>query len=389
VGSSGPAPAIWLLEGLGAGPLVAGRGDLNPVLLDDLAPGSHGSGLPAGLLEWAGSLAAAVAAVSGWLTGIDLGASAAAVAAWVRLPEVVSVGMRPSDPIPFGGDWLHADVSAGDDTETFETCLSTLPARTTAAEAAATAQQWRLAVCDYRAYRSEPPAHPLSVSGGDVAAGRGLRVLDLSAMWAGPMATALLQSIGVTVVKVEPEFRPDGFRSHPDLFDALNAGKQIVGLDLRRQTDRDELIRLAGESDVVFDTFSPRVMPNFGFDSQLSGATRVAMPAFGPGPERNWVAYGTGVHAVSGLGDVGDGTFAAGAVSYPDPLGGLTAALGISAALAGRHLGHPVGRVDTSLSAAVQPLLSRRPDRRLLTRPDQDQPRLELRRVFHRIQNLF
>ena len=389
MGNSGPAEAVWLLEGLGAGPVRSGRGDLNPVLLDDRAPGSHESGLPAGLLEWAGSLAAAVAAVSGWLTGSDLGASAAAVAAWMRLPEVVSAGMRPSDPIPFGGGWLHADVSAGDDAESFQTCLSTLPPGTTAAQAAATAQQWRLAVCDYRPYRAGPPVHPLSVSGGDVAPGRGLRVLDLSAMWAGPMATGLLQSVGVTVLKLEPEFRPDGFRSDPALFEALNAGKQIVRLDLRQQADRDELIRLAGECDVVFDTFSPRVMPNFGFDGQLSGATRVAMPAFGPGPERNWVAYGTGVHAVSGLGDLGDGSFAPAAVSYPDPLGGLTAALGISAALAGRCLGHPVGRIDTSLSAAVQPLLSRRPDPHLLTRSAQEVAGLQLQRIFHRIQNLF
>jgi hypothetical protein len=378
-----------LLEGLGAGPVKAGRGDLNPVLLDDLPAGSHETGLPAGALEWAGSLAAAVSAVGGWLTGIDLGASAAAVAAWVRLPEVLSVGMRPSDPIPFGGGWLHADVSAGEDAGTFETCLATLPSGANAAQAAATAQEWRLAVCDYRPYRPSPSVHPLTVSDGDVAAGRGLRVLDLSAMWAGPMATALLQSIGVTVLKVEPGFRPDGFRSEPALFDALNAGKQIIDLDLRQRADRDELMRLAGECDVVFDTFSPRVMPNFGFDGWLAGASRVAMPAFGPGPEGNWVAYGTGVHAVSGLGDLGNGTFAPGAVSYPDPLGGLTAALGIATALAGRCLGHPVARVDTSLHSAVQPLLAGRADPALLTTFPPGPSGLEWRRIFHRIQNLF
>jgi hypothetical protein len=377
------------LEGLGAAPVGVGRGDLNPVLLDDLPAGPHEAGLPAGALAWAGSLAAAVAAVGGWLTGIDLGASAAAVAAWIRLPGVVSVGMRPRDPISFGGGWLHADVSAGDDAHTFETCLSTLPEGTSASMAAAAAQEWRLAVCDYRPYRPAPRVHPLSVSPGGVAAGRGLRVLDLSAMWAGPMATALLQPFGVNVVKVEPGFRPDGFRADPALFDALNAGKQIVDLDLREPADRDELLRLAGECDVVFDTFSPRVMPNFGFGDRLAGATRVAMPAFGCGPERDWVAYGTGVHAVSGLGDLGNGSFAAGSVSYPDPLGGFVAALGIAAALASRRLGHGVARVDTSLAAAVQPLLSRVPDSRQLNEVATSPLGLSIEGIFPRIQNLF
>ena len=60
------------------------------------------------------------------------------------------------------------------------------------------------------------------------------------------------------------------------------------------------------------------------------------MPVFPPGPRRHWVAYGTGVHAASGLGDVGGGGFAAPAVSYPDPLGGITAAFAALCAAVGR-----------------------------------------------------
>ena len=356
---------------------------MRPALLDPLPPGRYASGLPAGVLEHCTGLALALGALAGRpVAGL-------AVAIQVRLPEVMAAAyrspdrMRPAPPRPVaGGGWLHADLGSPGDEATLDVLRATLPASATAGEVATGAQEWRLPVCDYRPRR--PSGSPWWFEAGPVTsvAGRPPRVLDLTNMWAGPLATWLLASLGWSVTKVEPSFRPDGFRAldgrgiHPDgrpcdpgrdsaMWNALNQGKEIVDLDLRRDSDRDRFVQLAAASDVVIDSFSPRVMPNFELPLP-DGPVYVSMPAFPPGPMRDWVAYGTGIHAVSGLGDVGDGRFTAPAVSYPDPVGGFTAALAAAAAVIARERGAPLGRVECSLLGAVQPLLEWDADETLL-----------------------
>jgi crotonobetainyl-CoA:carnitine CoA-transferase CaiB-like acyl-CoA transferase len=122
-------------------------------------------------------------------------------------------------------------------------------------------------------------------------------------------------------------------------------------------------------------------MPNFGLGPRvLAGAPGrpilVSMPAFPSGPRRDWVSYGTGVHALLGLGDRQgrrnassdheteteeaelSGPFYAPSVTYPDPVSGFTAALAIVAAVLGRDRGRAVGRVEIPLFNAIQPLLA-------------------------------
>ena len=324
----------------------------------------------------------------GALAGGPVSGVAVAIQLW--LPEVMAAAyrspfsMRPPDPMAVpGGGWLHADLGSAGDRDAFERLLTTLPPSATAEEVAAGAQEWRLAVCDYRARIEEPPACPLSFVPPAAAGTRPvpprpgpvLRILDLTNMWAGPLATWLLQGLGAVVTKVEPSFRPDGFRAldgsgiHPGgrrcdpgrdsgMWNALNEGKGLIDLDLRRAADRDRFVALAADSDVVMDSFSPRVMPNFGLPLP-DGPLYVSIPAFPQGPRRDWVAYGTGVHAISGLGDAGGGRFAAPAVSYPDPVAGFTTALGVMAAMTGRGRGLGVARVECPLHSSVQPLLSR------------------------------
>jgi crotonobetainyl-CoA:carnitine CoA-transferase CaiB-like acyl-CoA transferase len=189
-------------------------------------------------------------------------------------------------------------------------------------------------------------------------------------MWAGPLTTWLLQTLGADVYKVEPDSRPDGTRAvsgggiYPNgvqwlpgwdsgLWNALNAEKRRLPLDLRRPADRDEFLSRAGAADVIIDSFSPRVMPNFGLDPSALAPVAVSMPAFPPGPQRDWVAYGTGIHAWLGLGERKDGSFAAPAVAYPDSVTGFTGALAVLVALAGGLSGH----VEVPLLSATAPLL--------------------------------
>lgn len=324
------------------------------------------------------------------------------VAAQVRLPELMAEAygspnrLRPDPPVPVaGGGWLHADLGAPGDREAFARCVAALPPDAPAAAVAAAAQEWRLPVCDYRPRGGdEGPQAPFAFSSGAPVRPprRGLRVLDLTNMWAGPLCTWLLAGMGAEVVKVEPSFRPDGFRAldgggiHPDgvpcapgadsaMWNALNHAKVRADLDLRAARDRARFLEMAAAADVVVDSFSPRVMPNFGLELP-PGPLYVSMPAFPPGPQRDWVAYGTGVHARSGLGELASGDaaggvpFAAAAVSYPDPIAGLTACLAILAALAGRRRGAPTAGVEVSLAAALGPLAGAR------TGPPGDDPLL-------------
>jgi hypothetical protein len=375
--------ADWLLEALGAAPAPdTVPADLTPVLIDPLAEDEFGAGLPPGTLGHCTGVALALGALVGRAT------SGVAVAMQLRLPEVMAAvygsgfEMRPAPPLPApGGGWVHADVGSARDREDFDRLLDLLPSSATAWDLAEAAQAWRLPVCDYRLWASERERFPITFETGDQAATqirnhppRPLRILELSNMWAGPLATWLLQGLGASVTKVEPSFRPDGFRAlsgggiYPDgqpcqpgrdsaMWNALNHGKTTVDLDLRAGRDRDRFLDLVESSDVVIDSFSPRVMPNFGLDLP-PGPLYASIPAFPRGPQRDWVAYGSGVHACSGLADIGSGRFAPASVSYPDPVAGFTAALGVMAAVIGRDRAVAVGRVESSLAASVQPLVA-------------------------------
>lgn|GEM_PF-307661 len=364
------------------------------------------AGLPEGTLAYATGIALAVGALAGLLCGGIVTVDEVAVAVEIRLPDVMAASygasnpLRPAPPIPArGGGFYHADLGAPGAPEDFERMLGTLAGDVSARELAAQAQLWRLAVCDYRTRKHppEPARTPVRFEAAPAAATPGALaspgpfprsgprldclVVDLTSMWAGPLATRLLGDLGATVTKVEPAFRLDGTRAvagggiYPGgvqvdpgrdsaMWNALNRWKLHEDLDLRDAAAVDRFVALAGSADVVIDSFSPRVLSNLDIPGRVgAGLLWVSMPAFGPGDQRDWVAYGTGVHAQSGLGDTqsasaGAERFHEPAVSYPDPLGGLTGALAVLAGLAARRMGRPVTRVEVSLDEAVQPLRS-------------------------------
>ncbi len=373
----------------------------SPIALSD-------AGLPEGTLVYATGVALAAGAIAGLLSGATVTVDEVAVAVEMRLPDVLAASyatsnpMRPARPrrAP-GGGFYHADLGAPGASEDFERLMGTLPGDVAAREVASQAQLWRLAVCDYRA-RKRPPeparipvrfdATPVAEPGKAAPAPGPTRpggrldfmVVDLTSMWAGPLATRLLGDLGATVTKVEPAFRPDGTRAvagggiYPGgvqalpgrdsaMWNALNRWKLHEDLDLREPAAVDRFVSLVRRADVVIDSFSPRVLANLDLPGRVGPDTFwVSMPAFGPGGQRDWVAYGTGVHAQSGLGDTwpvpGNDNAAEGfyepAVSYPDPLGGLTGALAVLAGLAARRIGRRATRAEVSLDEAIQPLCS-------------------------------
>jgi len=231
----------------------------------------------------------------------------------------------PSAPMAVPGGWVQADL-IDDDRDTFDRLRRTHPEAgpETLAELA---QQLRLPVLPYR---TRPwPAPPAATSGparhdGNLA---GRTVIDLTSLWAGPLATRLLAEAGAEVIKIDPACRPDGFRVWPRLYDALNGAKQVIDLDLRVGDHRAAFESLVGEADLLVSSLSRRVLPNLGYDH---AALRTLQPRLGTldivgfpvgCPEQDWLAYGTGVHAISGRGMV-DGRPRPTPVAYPDGLAG-------------------------------------------------------------------
>jgi hypothetical protein len=181
-------------------------------------------------------------------------------------------------------------------------------------------------------------------------------VVDLSALWAGPLATSCLLRAGATVVKVEDPRRPDGARRGDRAFhDLLNGGKLSVALDLGSPDGRSALAALVERADIVVTSARARAIEALGLDPDATLAAAsdkvwVAITAHGWGSSR--VGFGDDVASAAGLvawhpGD-GEPRFAADAVADP-----LCGALAAHAALAawqrgGRHF------LDASLVAAAR-----------------------------------
>ena len=182
----------------------------------------------------------------------------------------------------------------------------------------------------------------------------GLRVVDLTAFWAGPAATHLLAAFGADVIKVESIQRPDGIRysggmrkdvddwwEYGWVFHAMNTNKRSVTLDLGSDEGRRLFGELVAGADVVIENFSPRVMEHFGLtaDALLAINPRLVvarMPAFGlDGPWRDRVGFAPTMEQIAGLAWV---TGAADGPPVPprgacDPLAGVHAAFAVTAAL--------------------------------------------------------
>ena len=182
----------------------------------------------------------------------------------------------------------------------------------------------------------------------------GVRIVDLTAFWAGPAATHLLAAFGADVVKVESIQRPDGIRysggmrtdvddwwEYGWVFHAMNTNKRSVTLDLGSEDGRRLFTELVAGADVVIENFSPRVMEQFGLtaDALLKVNPELVfarMPAFGlDGPWRDRVGFAPTMEQIAGLAWVtglpeGPPVTPRGAC---DPLAGVHAAFAVLAAL--------------------------------------------------------
>ncbi|MEM8850447.1 MAG: CoA transferase [Pseudomonadota bacterium] len=198
----------------------------------------------------------------------------------------------------------------------------------------------------------------------------GIRVLDLTNVLAGPFCCHQLAHLGAEVIKVEAPGRGDLARqlgADAELngkgmgvsFLAQNAGKRSVTVNLKHPGGKVVLKRLVRDADVLVENFRPGVMERLGLSAEVLRAENprliyAAISGFGQdGPWRDRPAYDQIVQGVAGVMSVtgqpdGDPT----RVGYPvaDTIGGLTAAMAITAALNARPRGCVI---DVSMMEAV------------------------------------
>lgn len=185
----------------------------------------------------------------------------------------------------------------------------------------------------------------------------GVRILDLTAMLAGPFSTMLLADLGADVVKVEP---PTGdmtrdagpFRTQRNekslggYFQSINRGKDSVVLDLKDDQDREVFIGLVKKADVLVENYSHGVMERLGFayerlaevnPSLVYGALRGFGDArSGHGPYTEWPAFDVVSQAMGGYLSVTgtkDGVPIKSGPGVGDIFPGALLAIGILAAL--------------------------------------------------------
>ena len=208
----------------------------------------------------------------------------------------------------------------------------------------------------------------------------GVRVLDLSQVWAGPSCTSILASLGADLIKVEGlargdvahiiMYRDDDVDEDPwscgPYYLCHNAGKRGVALNMLDERGIALFKRLLAACDVLIESFSPRVMRNFGLDYETLTAVKddlimVSMSGYGQtGPYSDYTAYGMGLEAAAAFTSITgypDGPPLRTSVSLIDPLSGAAAAGAILLALRHRE---QVGRgqyIDISEHETAIPLL--------------------------------
>ena len=212
---------------------------------------------------------------------------------------------------------------------------------------------------------------------------KGIRVIALTWMWAGPWMGAVLADMGAEIIKIETNQRLDHQRVaklweddeqelnqrpylNRGLFNITNRGVKSCTLNLKQPKGVEIFKKLVKISDAVITNLSPRVMTGWGLDYNTlkeikSDIILVSLPAFGStGPDKDYVSYASTIEAAGGLsasfGYPGEGPVLSG--TYPgDPIGSMYGVFGVLAALNYRNKTGKGQHVDVAQSEGVTTLL--------------------------------
>lgn len=208
---------------------------------------------------------------------------------------------------------------------------------------------------------------------------KGIRVVDLSMGWAGPLAARNLADMGAEVLKVESCARFDWWRGWEPTqewldaneaeraiaFNMVNRNKLDVTLDLATDRGRKLLLDLVAVSDVVVENYSSGVLPKLNLQCEVLKQVNpelvmMSMPAFGStGPWKEYRAYGSTTEQASGLPHLtGEGHWSPTMihVALGDAVAGLNGAAALLTALRHRKRTGQGQIMDLSQSECLFPL---------------------------------
>ena len=210
----------------------------------------------------------------------------------------------------------------------------------------------------------------------------GLKVVDLTQVWIGPMMTRILNDLGANVIKIERTDRPDGrvaflagndasgefWNNRTQYFAARNAGKRAMQLDLRSEQGREILMQLLEDADIMAENFTPGAIRRMGlgYDDLKERFPRlvyVSMSGYGQeGPLVHRKAFGMSMEPASGAvavtGYPGEDPLKTGQ-TWVDHYAGLHATAAVITALIYRERSGRGQYVDISMQEATIPTLGR------------------------------
>ena len=135
----------------------------------------------------------------------------------------------------------------------------------------------------------------------------GAKIVDLSALWAGPLCAHLLTACGAEVTTISSSQRPDGaIHGSPKLYQQLHAGHEQQVLDFTRPDHLRDLSARLRQADIVIEASRPRALQQLGLDrAQLAVAKPqiwLSLTAYGRQlPMGQWIGFGDDVAASQGL----------------------------------------------------------------------------------------
>lgn len=200
----------------------------------------------------------------------------------------------------------------------------------------------------------------------------GVRILEATTTWAGPMCGCIFADLGADVIKAElpqgevarrlPPFLPGPEPRLSFMHTTVNRNKRSLTLDLRRSEGQEVFRRLATQADVIVENFRPGIMAAWSLGYEHLRAVKldiiyVSISGYGQfGPDHDQAGYDPAAQAASGFislnGEV-DGVPVKSPTFLADDLGGLHGAIGALAALRHRDATGEGQHIDVGLLDAL------------------------------------
>jgi len=212
----------------------------------------------------------------------------------------------------------------------------------------------------------------MTVDSTSVATGplKGMRVIELAHIMAGPVCGLMLADMGADVIKVEKictgddsrRFLPPEIKGESAAFMMMNRNKRGIALDLKHEDGKSVLLRLLKDADVLIENYRHDTMARLGLDYETlkkinPGLIYCEISGFGrTGPYRERGGFDLIAQGMSGLMSItGEGPGRSPVKVGPpvtDITAGILGAMGVSAAYASKLKTGEGQRVDTSLFEA-------------------------------------